>query len=532
MSLRNLVPLAGTALVLWGIRGGVPAHAQNPLPAAANPEAAVVLIRTSNTLRTTRGSGFVVGDGSWVVTAGHVVSVALGRGRRLADRTAWVYSPWTGGPVEAQVEAVDGPADIAVLRLPRPGHPALPVEGLELKDAAAGRVAIQGRPLKLFGFPLTYGEATIAALARPESNESRLQEITQRGETNLCVLGFCKDVQPGWSGGPMVSTDRGAVVAVFHSLYRKAGQGDPVPAGSLSGYLGDLLRRAGAVDLAPFAQPPAPTLPAAEKGAARLALAIRTFTWAADGSWDKAEAEQRELLKLAPSDALSRVELGRILMEQKKFEDALRELTEAVRQEPKSITARLALGRAYHLNFEPKKAAAEFQTALTLSPREAEPHLMLADLYEANQQPDQAEAALRTAAEKHPDHPAILSRLGTLRLRGKTPDEGLKLLARAAELCSEDPALVPILLSYGRALENARKNREAEATYRQALRVDPDSPEARYYLAVHFYRQNRFDEAELELARGIQAKELSEPLLQAFRQLQLRINERGAKVGK
>ena len=55
---------------------------------------------------TTRGSGFVVGDGSWVVTAGHVVSVALGRGRRLADRTAWVYSPWTGGPVEAQVEAV------------------------------------------------------------------------------------------------------------------------------------------------------------------------------------------------------------------------------------------------------------------------------------------------------------------------------------------------------------------------------------------------------------------------------------------
>src|SRR3954465_10038852 len=77
----------------------------------AGPEDAVVLIRTANSLLSSRGSGFVVGDGSWVVTASHVVSVDLGKGRRGYDRTALVYDPWTGRPYEARVAAFDPVAD-------------------------------------------------------------------------------------------------------------------------------------------------------------------------------------------------------------------------------------------------------------------------------------------------------------------------------------------------------------------------------------------------------------------------------------
>src|SRR5947208_9559936 len=100
-----------------------------------SPEDAVVLIRTANSLLSSRGSGFVVGDGSWVVTASHVVSVDLGKGRRGYDRTALVYDPWTGRPYEARVAAFDPVADIAVLHLPQAGFPALPVEGLDVREA-------------------------------------------------------------------------------------------------------------------------------------------------------------------------------------------------------------------------------------------------------------------------------------------------------------------------------------------------------------------------------------------------------------
>src|SRR5206468_428140 len=161
---------------------------------------AVVLIRTANTLLSSRGSGFVVGDGSWVVTASHVVSVDLGKGRRGYDRTALVYDPWTGRPYEARVAAFDPVADIAVLHLPQAGFP-------------GGSI------------------------------------------TNLCVLNACPDVKPGWSGGPIVGQDRGAVVAVFHSLYRPKPEDAGLPAGSIAGYLGDLLKRTGAVDPASLAHP-------------------------------------------------------------------------------------------------------------------------------------------------------------------------------------------------------------------------------------------------------------------------------------
>src|SRR5436309_698638 len=128
--LRRLLPLV--ALLAAAGPSLAPARAET-----AAPEDAVVLIRTLNSLLSSRGSGFVVGDGGWVVTASHVVSVDLGKGRRGYDKTALVYSPWTGRPYEARVAAFDPVADIAVLRLPQAGFPALPVEGLDLKDAVA-----------------------------------------------------------------------------------------------------------------------------------------------------------------------------------------------------------------------------------------------------------------------------------------------------------------------------------------------------------------------------------------------------------
>ncbi|HTE20739.1 MAG TPA: trypsin-like peptidase domain-containing protein, partial [Armatimonadota bacterium] len=405
--------LAVVPLVLGTLAAAGPARAQG-----VTAEDAVVLIRTTSMLRSARGSGFIIGDGSWVVTASHVVSADLGKGRRANDTTALVYSPWTGRPYEAKVVAVDGVADIALLRMPQPGFPALAVEGLGVTEATAALAALKDRPLRLYGFPLSYGEATVAALAKPEHNDSKLREIAKRGETSLCVMGACPDVQPGWSGGPMVSTDRGTVVGVFHSLYRpKEDPKQGYPAGSVAGYLGDLLQRAGVTDLKPFGQPAPPTLPRAPNAAERMAHEMRSLSWSAGGDWKRAEEEQRAILKLAPEDALARVELGKLLSVQKKHEEAVKELQEAVRLAPKSLMANLYLGRALHLSYDTKAAIAALRAAAEVSPNEAEPHLTLAEVHEADQKPDEAEAVLRAAMQNVPTHPGIVFRLGNLLMR-------------------------------------------------------------------------------------------------------------------
>jgi tetratricopeptide (TPR) repeat protein len=492
---------------------------------AVKPEDAIVLIRTVNSLRSGRGSGFVIGDGSWVVTASHVVSVDLGKSRRASDRTALVYSPWTGRAYEAKVAAVDGVADIALLRMPQAGFPALPVEGLDLKDGAAARQSLGSRSIRLFGFPLTYGEDTVASLAHASHNNGGTPAFVQRGETYLAVLNACPDVQPGWSGGPMVSADRGAVVGVFHSLYYKQGDKQGYPSGSLCGYLGDLLKSAGASDLASFAQPPAPTLPRPPDAGERMALWLRTFSWSAGGNFKKTEEELRDLLKLSPEDPLARVELGQTLLDEQKYEPALKELREAVRLTPTSMLASYHLGRAFHLNYDPKGATTALKAALLASPGEVEPQLALAQVLEENQKADEAEALLRAAQQASPDHPVILSRLARL-IQARSREESLKLYAQAADLAATDPGLAGIRLQYARALEDARKFKDAETVYRNVLRLDPQNATAYYYLALLFLRTNRIEDAQIQLNAAIVLPRLSDPMLEVLRALQARINER------
>lgn len=526
----GLVLLLGAAACCARAQAPAAPLVSAPVPGPVQPEDAVVLIRTANSLRSARGSGFLIGDGSWVVTASHVVAADLGKNRRASDRTALVYSPWTGRPYEARVVAVDGAADIALLRLPQGGLPALPAEGLELKDAAAARSALESRPLRLYGFPLSYGEDTVAALARPEHNTSRLREINRRGATSLCVLGACPDAKPGWSGGPMVSGDRGTVVAVFHSLFvpRDAAPGVGYPAGSVCGYLGDLLKQAGAGDLAPFGRGAVPAAPRPARAAERMALEMRSLAWSAGGNWKKAEEEQREVLKLAPDDGLTHAELARLLLEQERWDDALKHAREAVRLSPTSALAQFYLGRTLHLTFDPRGAAAAFARALVLSPGEVEPQLALAQVQDAGGRPEEAEATLRAALAGAASHPGVLYRLGALLVRQKREADGLKLLSQAAELALSDPGLSNIALAYARTLDTARKNKEAEDAYRQVVRVDPENAHARYYLALLYYRTSRFEDAQIALNAGIVLPHLSEAMVQAFRALQLKVNEKAS----
>ena len=527
---RRACLIAAACLAAPGLRGA--ARAQAPAAPSTTvlttPDDAVVLVRSLNSLRTARGSGFLIGDGGWVVTASHVVSADLGKGQRAFDPTVLVYVPWTGRPYEARVTAVDGTADIALLRLPEAGFPALPLEGLDLKDAAPALAALKDRPLRLFGFPLTYGEGTVAALAKPERNDARLSQVAKRDQINLCVLTPCPDAQPGWSGGPMVSTDRGAVVAVFHSLYRPSPNEKTVyPAGSLTGYLADLLRRARVTDVERFTRVAAPSVPRPAGAAERMAREMRSLAWCADGRWGKAEEEQRDIIKAAPEDGLAHMELGRILLMAQKPEAALKELETAARLAPKSVFAQLYLGRAHHLGYDYRAAVAALRAAGAASPAEVEPQLVLAEVHEENQKPAEAEAVLRSALQSASSHPGLLCRLGNLLVKQGKPDEGFKLLAQAAELAEADPGLSYIGLSRARGLELARKHKDAETAYRATLRVDPDNLMARYYLAALCLRLNKVEDAQVQVNAAFRASHLPESLVEAFRALQARINEKG-----
>ena len=71
------------------------------------------------------GNGFVFGDGTWVATAAHVVLDTVPEGRHRSICMASVYSHALGDAALASVAIIDESNDVALLRVPWPGHPAL-----------------------------------------------------------------------------------------------------------------------------------------------------------------------------------------------------------------------------------------------------------------------------------------------------------------------------------------------------------------------------------------------------------------------
>src|SRR5207302_10032606 len=125
--------------------------AASPVPAATTADSLVSVIGW-NSLAMWSGSGFVVGDGRWVVTCFHVAARKLANDRPLVPPRLIVVSPWTGDAVDAQVVRTNSDADLALLRLEGPPLPALalaPENSLDpevLQDHPPGKVRLSGFP--------------------------------------------------------------------------------------------------------------------------------------------------------------------------------------------------------------------------------------------------------------------------------------------------------------------------------------------------------------------------------------------------
>src|SRR5205814_6601414 len=186
-----------------------------------------------------------------------------------------VLSPWTGHWYEGQVRAIDPQADLALVRLEATGLPALPLADMDERDPAALTTRWKGAALRLTGFPAELGEEARSDQVAAEVCPTQLMEMGHRGEASVCFLQPDK-VRPGWSGGPVTRSDTGAVIAVFHSVFRPSKQPDlAFPCASLLFQLAPLLKAAGA-DPGAFEHPATATLAHATDAPDRVARQIRS----------------------------------------------------------------------------------------------------------------------------------------------------------------------------------------------------------------------------------------------------------------
>ncbi len=179
---------------------------------------------TDNPRFSFRGSGFAVGDGSFVATNHHVLP-ATAEVESLSRLAVLVGDPATGTPVarRATVHASDREHDLALLKIEGPALPAMTL--------AADGSAREGQSIALMGYPIGgvfgYSPVThrgiIASITRVALPAATAQQLDPRAVARLRagsfeVLQLDATAYPGNSGGPVFDVETGTVLGVLNMV--------------------------------------------------------------------------------------------------------------------------------------------------------------------------------------------------------------------------------------------------------------------------------------------------------------------------
>ncbi len=170
-----------------------------------------------------RGTGFVVGDGSHVVTNFHVLP-AVSEGATMPD--LMIQATRARGQLEprvARLVASDQAHDLALLRID-----GAPLPALRLAEPDAARegtsIALMGFPIGgILGFaPVTHrgiiSSISAIALPAPTAQQLNARAIAQLRDGSFDILQLDATAYPGNSGGPVFDIATGQVVGVVNMV--------------------------------------------------------------------------------------------------------------------------------------------------------------------------------------------------------------------------------------------------------------------------------------------------------------------------
>jgi predicted O-linked N-acetylglucosamine transferase (SPINDLY family) len=201
-------------------------------------------------------------------------------------------------------------------------------------------------------------------------------------------------------------------------------------------------------------------------------------------------AAYREALRLKPEYPQVHNNLGLLLGELGRIEEAIASYQQAVLHDPRGASARVNLGSALAQQGRLTEAAAVFRSTLEDHPHLAEAHLGLGNLLLRQDRADEAIAAYHQALVAKPGFPEAENNLGVALSGKKQLDEAIAAHRRALDLNSQYSDAANNL---GNALKDTGDIEGALEAYRRALAIDPNQPDVHSNLiyALHLQPADR-----------------------------------------
>ena len=211
-------------------------------------------------------------------------------------------------------------------------------------------------------------------------------------------------------------------------------------------------------------------------GALAVLLLLGVLTWRQCLSYRDVRTLYQTTLDRNPQAWLAHLNLGNLLLEAGRPDQAIAHYHTAARIEPDYPSTHFNLAKAEMQQGHPAVAVGEFEQTLRLAPRDVEARNNLGiALAETGRLPE-AEAELRQAVALAPRYTRALSNLGVVLLHEDRPAEAVPPLTAAVAL---EPELAEPHCNLGLALVKLGRMAEAQAQLAEALRINPADPVAR-----------------------------------------------------
>ncbi|MFZ1086360.1 MAG: tetratricopeptide repeat protein [Terracidiphilus sp.] len=215
-------------------------------------------------------------------------------------------------------------------------------------------------------------------------------------------------------------------------------------------------------------------------------------------SEDKAEADLKTAMDVAPRNAQAYLMLGEIRLTQKKYPESASLFEQALQYDPNSVGAMRGLINCYLLKKQSAQAMDRLNTQIAKSPENSEFYDMQAMLQAQNKNLDQATASAQKAIELNSDDGEAVAIYAQLQaMRGQAANA----LGAWEKFSKDHPSNAGALAILGMLEDSAGDRKRAEDYYKKALQIKPDQPVAANNLAYMMLQNGENVDVALTLAQ-------------------------------
>ena len=196
--------------------------------------------------------------------------------------------------------------------------------------------------------------------------------------------------------------------------------------------------------------------------------------------------ELREKIAANPDDPKLHYEYGNLLFDMGNYADASQAYQATIERDPKHFKAYMNLGITLGILDNTAAALGAFETALDIKPDDPE---ALQRLLTAAQELGDTERMLTAGgklAEMNPDNPDVVAGYAALLMQNRMHAEAAVIYERVIAL---EGSVAGDYYNLGLCQYNLLQFDQAEASWRKALEIAPDLPEANRGLAVLYWDQ-------------------------------------------